>query len=130
MKTSTHSPDCRRNHDKKLDHKVSINLNDSAENKLTEIKAQSPQYSTNVGRVDSKKAGKARSEVAIPALIANLLSLSFNLLPATHNMRFNLPTQLSWWCGGVCKVSGACGRIFGKNGCARRWGGIMYVANH
>jgi hypothetical protein len=33
------------------------------EKKLTEIKAQSPQYSTNVGRVESKKAGKARSDV-------------------------------------------------------------------
>jgi hypothetical protein len=41
---------------------------------LTEIKAHSPRYSMNVGRVASKNAGAASMAVAAPVLTAYLTS--------------------------------------------------------
>lgn len=52
--------------------------------KRTEIRAHSPLYSVNTGRVASKNAGAASIAVAIPVLIACFASCSFNLSVMAH----------------------------------------------
>jgi hypothetical protein len=81
-----------------------------------DIKAHSPRYSMNIGRVASRNAGVASIAVAIPALSANFKSRSFMREPSAHNVCFTLPKGVKLDHDGVCIVSGACGRIFGKEG--------------
>lgn len=81
MIRSTHSANRWGNNHEKLGGSAFTCVSHGIDSELTEIRAQSPQYSRKIGRVDSRKAGAARRAVAIPALIAYLVSLSWIRLP-------------------------------------------------
>ena len=63
--------------------------------RLTEIKAHSPRNFKNNGLEVSKNAGEASSAVAIPALNANLIVLSFSIPPTRQTHCLNLPNKLN-----------------------------------
>jgi hypothetical protein len=80
---------------------------------LTEMSAHSPRYSTNNGRVASKKAGEASIAVATPALKAYLRSGFFNV-PHAQEVCFSRPKENKEDRAGVWVVSGACGRTVAR----------------
>lgn len=94
---------------------------------LTDIKAQSPQYSIKSGRVASKNAGEASRAVANPALIAYFDFRWTSVLPNVQSTFLNFPVLESWFHDGVWIVSGAWGWIFGKLDWNLRFMGMIWA---